>query len=36
MKFIINVAIFATIASMLVALIVYLVDKNADRKDNQS
>jgi hypothetical protein len=36
MKFIINVAIFAIIASVLVALIVYLVDKNADRHDSQS
>jgi hypothetical protein len=36
MKFIFNVAIFATIATVLVALVVYLVDKGADRHDKQS
>jgi hypothetical protein len=36
MGFIIKVAIFATLATVLVALIVYLVDKNADRHDSRS
>jgi hypothetical protein len=36
MKFILNVAFFATIGSVLVALVVYLVDKSADRHDKHS
>jgi hypothetical protein len=36
MTFILYVAIFATVASALVALVVYLVDKNADRQDKHS